>query len=178
MLVNQILLVSDVPRQHISPKHVCQLHMPGQGEKHRVFIDSQHGAVCHRASRGRAGRFTGDGIFANKIPITQYGEDCFLPGFGRNAEFYLSFLNDKYGVCRIISGVNRLPLRERHHLPANANSCEEGFRVERKSLFGHTGTAPFTRALVLDHVNGRRRWPILLTPAFGRAWVRPGFSQL
>src|ERR1035441_565975 len=102
MLVNQVLLVSDVPCQHISPKQICQLYVPGQGAQHSLFRDSQESAVCHCASRGRAATLTGNGIFANEIAIAQYVEDCFLPSWGLNAELYRSFLNDKIGraSCR------------------------------------------------------------------------------
>ncbi len=37
MSVNQVMLVSDVPRQHISPKYICQLYVPGQGAEHDFF---------------------------------------------------------------------------------------------------------------------------------------------
>src|ERR1017187_7168737 len=149
MLVNQVLLVSDVPCQHISPKQICQLYVPCQGEQHSLFRDSQERAVCHCASRGRAATLTGYGIFANKIAIDQYVEDCFLRSLWLNAEFYRSFLNDKYGVCRIIQRVNCLPLREGHHLPTNADGCEKRFRVERESLLGHRSAAPFSEEQTL-----------------------------
>ena len=85
MLVNQVLLVSDVPCQHIRPKHTCQLYVHCQGAQLSSFFNSQQGAVCHCASRGRAGRATNDGIFTDKIAVTQYVEDCFLPSFGLKA---------------------------------------------------------------------------------------------
>lgn len=134
MLVYQVLLVSDVPCQHISPKDICQLYVSFQDEQHGLSRDSQKRAVCHCASRGRAATLTGKGIFANKIAIAQYGEDCFLPSFWLNAESYRSFLNDKYGVCRIVQTVNCLPIREGHHLPTNADGCEKSLRVESPSL--------------------------------------------
>jgi len=71
MLVNQVLLVSDILRQHISPKHICQLHLPRQRENHGVLFNAQEAAVCHCPGRRHAGRLTGDGILAHKITITQ-----------------------------------------------------------------------------------------------------------
>src|SRR5690242_18062491 len=133
MLVNQILLVSNVPCQHISTKHICQLYVPCQGTQHSLFFNSQQGAFCHCASRGRAGSLTSDGVFANKIASAQYVQDCFLPSVGLNAEFYLSLLNDKQSVCRIVQRVDCLPLREGHHLPTNTDGCEKGFWVESTS---------------------------------------------
>jgi hypothetical protein len=49
---------------------------------------------------------------ANKISITQYVEDRFSPGFGSDAEFYLSFLNDKQGISCIPLSINGLSLPE------------------------------------------------------------------
>src|ERR1035437_7595759 len=146
MLVNQILLVSDVSRQHICPKNIGQLYVPRQGEHHSLFFNSQERAVCHCASRGRARRLTSDGIFANKIAITQYVEDCFLPDLGLNAEFYFFFLNDKEVVCRIVQSINCLFLREGHHLPTNADGCEKRVWVENMSLLVHWAVESFTRA--------------------------------
>lgn len=146
MLVNQVLLVSVVPFQHIRPKHVCQLYVPRQGAQHNFFFNSQQSAIRHCAGRGRTGRLTSDGIFADKIAVTQYAEDCFLPSWRFNAEFYLSLLNDKHSMCRIIQRVNRLPLRETHHLPPSADGCEKRLRAESGSLLGHR-SAPSLRSI-------------------------------
>src|SRR5260370_5663232 len=44
-LVNQSLLISDVPGQDIGPEHVCQLYLPFQGEHHGLLLNSQKAAV-------------------------------------------------------------------------------------------------------------------------------------
>ena len=153
MLVNQILLVSDVPRQHISPKHIGQLYVPCQGEQHSLFFDSQERAVCHCASRGRAGRLTSDGIFANKIAITQYVEDCFLPSLGLNAESYFSFLNDKQSIGRITLSIDCLSFSEGHHLPTNAPT------VVRK-VFGLKARPCRTIGLAVPHTQATLHFSI------------------
>src|ERR1019366_9978486 len=120
MLVNQILLVSDVSRQHICPKNIGQLYVPRQGEHHSLFFNSQERAVCHCASRGRARRLTSDGIFANKIAITQYVE-----------------------CNRLIAAVERLPNRlrlltiveiSRLH-PLTGSECKRLFSTVLSSLW-------------------------------------------
>ena len=119
-LVNEILLVSNVPCQHVRPKHIRQLHLPRQCEHHGLFLNAQEATVCYCTGGCRAGRLTGDGILANKIFIAQYVEGCFLSGLGLNADLYLARLNDKQGIGRIALRVDGLPFPEKYNLPAIA----------------------------------------------------------
>jgi hypothetical protein len=81
-------------------------------ENHGLLLNSQKAAVRYGAGRRGAGRLTSDGIFANKIPITQYVEDRFSPGLGSDAEFYLSFLNYKQSISCTPLSINGLSLPE------------------------------------------------------------------
>jgi hypothetical protein len=40
-LIHQILLVSDVPREHVRPEHICQCHLAGHCADHGSLLDSQ-----------------------------------------------------------------------------------------------------------------------------------------
>src|SRR5260370_2738652 len=119
------------------PEDVCQFHLPCQGEHHGLLLNAQEAAVCHGAGRRCAGRLASDGIFADKIPSTQYVEDRFSPGLGSDAEFYLSFLNDKQGISCIPLSINGLSLSESHHAPTIADGGEKGHRTESTSLLCH-----------------------------------------
>jgi len=141
MLVNQVLLVSDVRGQHIRPKHICQLNLPRQREQHDLLRNAEKTAVGDCARRCRAKRLTGYGIFANKIRITQNVEDCFLSGLGLHAHFDASFLNDKQRFSGIPLGEDCLSLPEGDQLPADPDGRQKGFRVEGASLLDHSTTA-------------------------------------
>jgi hypothetical protein len=141
MLLDQVLLVSNVSCQHICPKHICQLHMPCQGKQHDLLLNSQKSAVCNCAGRGRAEGLTCYGVFANKIILAEYVENCFfLMGFG--AEFYGSRLYDKYRISHVTLSVDCLSLPIGHQLPTIAHSGEKGLGVESASLFGHRVPVP------------------------------------
>ncbi len=62
------------------PKHICQLYLPCQCEHHGFLRDAEETAICYRAGRSRTGVLAGDGIFANKISVTQNVEGCFFSG--------------------------------------------------------------------------------------------------
>jgi hypothetical protein len=86
----------------------AQLHSPSQRKHHCPLLNAQEAAFCQGTGRRRAGRLSGYGILANKIPVAQYVESCFLSGLRFDVEFYLSFLNDKQGIGRITPTIDCL----------------------------------------------------------------------
>ena len=91
MLVNYVLLVSNVPRQHICQNHIRQLHLSCQCEHHGLLLNAQEATVCHCTSRCRSQRLTGNAILANKIVAAEDVEGCFLSGLGLDATFTVPF---------------------------------------------------------------------------------------
>src|ERR1700677_2171654 len=78
-LVNQILFVSNVPRQQISYEHVGQSMFTVESLHHRFLVDAQKFAICHCRCSSHAERLTCEAAFTKKIPLTQDTYRCFLP---------------------------------------------------------------------------------------------------
>lgn len=85
---------------------------------------------CRRHSEELAGK----PAFSEKISFAQNAESCFFPSFRYNAQLHLSALDKKKSVRRIALCEYRVPLFERHHIPALPDGREKSTRIENERL--------------------------------------------
>ena len=104
-LVNQILFVSDVPRQQICDEHIGKGVFPVKRVHHCLFLNPQNSAIRHRGCRAHAQRLSCKRTFAEETLLTQYADRRFLAILGDNGESYLACL-------QIENCVGGVPLRE------------------------------------------------------------------
>src|SRR5579863_8490085 len=89
---------------------------------HSFLVDSKHSTICHCRCRTHTERLASERTFAEKAPIAQYADRCFLASFGDNCEFYLARLQIKHCVRSITLRKNGLLLRKEHGFPTLADS--------------------------------------------------------
>jgi hypothetical protein len=129
-LINQIFLVTDVPRQQVGHEQVGKLMFPMKRFHHGSLVDSQNSAICHCGCRAHAERLGRKRTFAEKVSLTQYADRRFLASLRDHGEFYLARLDVKHRISGIPLGEDCLLLLERHKLPALADGCEECMGIE------------------------------------------------
>ena len=75
---------------------------------------------------------------AEEVSLTQYSDGCFLAGLRDHGEFHFARLDIKDRIGGIPLREDGLFLREEHNLPALANGCEEGMRIEIVLVLGRS----------------------------------------
>src|SRR6266542_17010 len=109
---------------------------------HGLFFNSQDRAVRHCGCRAHTESLAGKRTFAEKTPITQYPDRCFLASFGDNREFYFSRLQIENRICRISLRENGPLLRKEHSFPTLTNCGKECLGVEFAAFLGNCSGTP------------------------------------
>jgi hypothetical protein len=71
MLVNQILFISDIPRQQIGHEHVGKCMLPMNHVQHGFLIDAHYRAIGHGGGRAHANSLSRKAAFPEEIAFTQ-----------------------------------------------------------------------------------------------------------
>jgi hypothetical protein len=81
MLVNQILFVSDIPRQQIGHEHVGKCMLPVNHVQHAFLIDAHYRAIGHGGCGARANSLSQEAAFSKEIVLVQNAYRGFLSRF-------------------------------------------------------------------------------------------------
>jgi hypothetical protein len=100
-LVNQVLFVSDVPRQQIRHEHIGKRVFPVKHFHHGLLIDSHHGAITHCGRGALAERLPCKANFSEEVGLVENACCGFLSPLRHNCESYLSFPYIKNGIGRV-----------------------------------------------------------------------------
>ena len=119
-LIDQVLLDSDIPREHECDKAVGKLMFGVKDTNHLGFFDYERGGWRNGGRRTNPNRLTSEASFANEIPRPQDGHDRLFARFIDDGESYSTFLNVEDTPARIT-------LRE-----------DRFFSLEFSDLAGHT----------------------------------------
>src|SRR6185369_8678078 len=129
-LVNQVLLVADIARQQVRDKQVGKGVLPMKRNHHGLLVDAEKLAFAHGSRRSHADRLPCQGALTEEISRIQDSDRSFLADLGHDGQPDLTFLDIEDGVRRIPLGEDPLFLGSSQTLPALANGCEEGYRIE------------------------------------------------
>ena len=119
-LIDQVLLDSDIPREHECDKAVGKLMFGVKDTNHLGFFDYERGGWRNGGRRTNPNRLTGEASFANEIPRPQDGHDRLFARFIDDGEPYSTFLNVEDAPARITLRKDRF------------------FFLEFRDLAGHT----------------------------------------
>src|SRR5580765_6944800 len=117
-LVNQILLVSNVPCQQVCHEQVGKRVFPVKHFHHGLLIDSHYRAISQCDCGAQAERLPCKATFSYESAIVQNADCGFLPILRHNGEFYLAFLYIKNSVRRVTLSKNRLLFGKSLDFPA------------------------------------------------------------
>src|ERR1700686_4018039 len=112
-LIDQILLVSDVPCQQICHEHVGKRVFPVKNLYHGLLIDSHHRAIGHCGYGEQAESLPCKATFSEEVALVQNAYHGFLPALRHDGESYLSFLYVKNGIGQVTLNKDRLFLTKR-----------------------------------------------------------------
>jgi hypothetical protein len=137
-LVNQILLVSDVPCQQICHEHIGKLVFPVKHFHHGLFVDLHHRAIGHCARGAQAESLSCEASFSEEISLVQNAYGGFLPALRHNCESYLSFPYIKNSVGRVALNKDRLLFGKGCDLPTAVDGRKERLGIELTEVPGHS----------------------------------------
>src|SRR5208283_1465959 len=105
---------------------------------HGFLVDSQHSTICHCRCRTHTKRLASQRTFAEKAPLAQYADRCFLARFRDHSELYLARLQIKHCIRSIPLRKNGLLLRKENGFPALADGSEERAWIELAAVLRTT----------------------------------------
>src|SRR5271166_3996847 len=129
-LIDQIVLISDVPLQQILDEHGRQFWFPTHGKHHRLLLDMKQDAVCHCGCRRHADDLAGKTAFSKEIPFAQNAKSRLFSGLRYNAELHLSLLDKKQSVGQITLSEYRVPFSKGQHISALPDGRKKGAGIE------------------------------------------------
>ena len=117
-LIDQIILISDVPLQQIFDKHGRQFWLQAQSMHHRLLLNMQKNAVRHSNRRRHARELTRKTALSKEITFAQNAKRCLFSGFRHNREPDLPLFDKKQPVRWIPLSKDRIFLLKRLHISA------------------------------------------------------------
>src|SRR6202790_389623 len=135
-LIDQILFVSDVPRQQICHEHIGKRMFPVEHFCHGLLVDFHHGAIGHCDCGAQAERLPCKATFSEEIALVQNANCGFLPDLRHNGEFYLSFLYIKNSIGGVALSKDRLLLGKSFDLSTAVDRRKECLSVEFDESLG------------------------------------------
>jgi hypothetical protein len=107
-LVNQILFVSDAPRQQICHEQIGKRMFLVEYFHHGLLIDAHHRAIGHCGCGAPADGLPRKATFSKEIALIQNPYCGFLPARRHDGEFHPFFLNIENGIRRVALSKDRL----------------------------------------------------------------------
>ena len=144
-LVYQVLLDSDVSRQHISDEAVGELVFLVERANHFVFLNDEHGGGCNRGRSRYANGLARKAPFPKKITRSKERHNGFFAALIDDSELHTTFLN-VHDILRGIalredgffssklSNLSPRPAESRNNFRSKAGLLESAFRAERRTL--------------------------------------------
>ena len=129
-LIYQVLLNSDVPREHESDEAVGKLMFGMEDANHLGFFDHERGGWRDGGRRTDSNRLTGEASFANEITRPQDGDDRLLARFIDDGEPYSTFLNVEDTPARITLRKDRFLFFEFRDLPGHTRRIKKLLSIE------------------------------------------------
>jgi hypothetical protein len=129
-LVNQVLFISEVPRQQICYEHVGQRMFPVKHFHHVFLVDFHHIGIGHCGCREQAESLPCEAAFSEEIALVQNPYRGFLPALRHYGESYLSFLYIKNSVRWVTLNKDRLLLGKLCDLSTAVNGRKECLSIE------------------------------------------------
>src|ERR1700687_4391777 len=129
-LVNQILLISDVPFQQICREHIGKGVFAVKHFPHGLLLDLHHRAIGHCGCGEQTESLPCKATFPEEISLVQDAYRGFLPALRHNGESYVSFLYIKNSVRRIALNKDRLLLGKSSDLSTAVDGRKECLRIE------------------------------------------------
>ena len=129
-LVDQIILVSDIPPQEVLHEQSRQFWLQSHFTPEGGFLDIQKNAIC-QGRRGRhAYKLTGEAAFSEKVAHAQDSKNSFSTVISYYAQPYLAGLDEKQSIHVITLSENLFFFRKRNHSPPLANTGKKRKGIE------------------------------------------------
>src|SRR5581483_9712479 len=103
---------------------------------HCLLVNLQNFAVRHCGRRPHAQRLSSQATFAEKLPLAQYAQGCFLANLRYDTEANLTCLDVEDRISRISLRKDYFFLGKSHYFPTHADSGKEFLRVEVGPFLG------------------------------------------